>query len=69
MRRASRGEIPAIRWGYVREVGGTARFVPLLSRVRRVPALQQVQFDVNLVPYDEFAATRVVARMIPLLEQ
>jgi hypothetical protein len=66
LRRAARGEIPTIRWGYLHEIGGTARYAPLLSRVRRLPTMQCQQFDVNLVPYDELAATRVVARMIPL---
>ena len=66
VRRAARNEIPAIGWGYLQESDGTGRYVPLLSRVRRVPALRSLQFDVNLVPFDEFAATRVLARMIPL---
>jgi hypothetical protein len=68
VRRAARNDIPAIGWGYLQDTDNTCRYVPLLSRVRRIPALRILQFDVNLVPFDEFAATRVVARMIPLKE-
>jgi hypothetical protein len=68
IRRAARGEIPTISWGYLREVGGAARYAPLLTRVRRVPALRAMQFDVNLLPYDDLAATRVTSRMLPLSE-
>ena len=68
VRRAARNEIPAIGWGYLQETNGPARYVPLLSRARRIPALRSLQFDVNLVPFDEFAATRAIARMIPLSE-
>ena len=66
VRRAARNEIPAIGWGYLQQTDGSTRYVPLLSRARRIPALRSLQFDVNLVPFDEFAATRAVARMIPL---
>lgn len=66
VRRAARKEIPAIGWGYLQETDSSGRYVPLLSRARRVPALRSMQFDVNLVPFDEFAATRVRARMILL---
>jgi TIR domain len=68
LRRAARGVIPTIRWSYLREIGGSARYAPLLSRVRRIPNLESEHFDVNLVPFDEFAATRVLSRMIPLAE-
>jgi hypothetical protein len=66
IRRASGGEIPTIRWGYMREVGGSSRYAPLLSRVRRIPRLGVLQFDVNLLPYNDLAATPVNARMIPV---
>jgi hypothetical protein len=68
LRRATRGEIPTISWGYLREVGGAARYAPLLTRVRRLPALRALQFDVNLLPYDDLAAIRVTSRMLPLSE-
>ncbi len=68
VRRVARNDIPAIGWGYLQNTENSARYVPLLSRARRIPALRSLQFDVNLVPFDEFAATRVLARMIPLRE-
>src|SRR5262249_47773409 len=68
IRRASRGEIPTVRWGYIREMGGSGRYAPLLSRVRRVPGLRSLQFDVNLLPYNDLAVIRVTARMIPVRE-
>jgi hypothetical protein len=66
IRRAAQGEIPAVRWGYVREVRGPARYAPLVTRVRRVPGLGVQQFDVNLLPYNDLAAIPVTARMIPM---
>ncbi len=66
VRRAARNDIPCIGWGYLQDKDNSGRYTPILSRVRRIPALRSLQFDVNLVPFDEFAATRVVARMIPL---
>jgi hypothetical protein len=39
-----------------------------LSRVRRIPGLRSLQFDVNLLPYNDLAATRVTARMISVGE-
>jgi hypothetical protein len=66
VRRAARNDIPCIGWGYLQDKNTSGRYTPILSRVRRIPALRSLQFDVNLVPFDEFAATRVVARMIPL---
>jgi hypothetical protein len=68
LRRAARGEMPTISWGYLREVGGAARYAPLLTRVRRLPALRALQFDVNLLPYDDLAAIRVTSRMLPLAD-
>lgn len=68
LRRAARGEIPTVSWGYMREVGGQARYAPLLTRVRRVPALRALQFDVNLLPYDDLVATKVTSRMLPVSE-
>jgi hypothetical protein len=68
VRRAARNDIPAIGWGYLQDTDNSSRYIPLLSRARRIPALRSIQFDVNLVPFDEFAATRVLARMIPLQE-
>src|SRR5262249_41252669 len=68
IRRAARGEIPPIHWGYMREIGGSARYAPLLIRVRRIPGLRSLQFDVNLLPYNDLAATGVTARMLPITE-
>jgi hypothetical protein len=64
VREAVKGGTPALRWSYVREVGGTDRHVAVLTSVRRVPALKSVQFDVVLLPYDRSIATPVVERMI-----
>jgi hypothetical protein len=68
IRRASRGEIPTIHWGYVREIRGSGRYAPLVTRVRRIPGIQSQQFDVNLLPYNDLAAIRAVTRMIPISE-
>jgi hypothetical protein len=68
IRRASRGEIPTIRWGYVREIDGSGRYAPLVTRVRWVPGMRSQQFDVNLLPYNDLAAIRAVTRMIPISE-
>jgi hypothetical protein len=54
--------------GYVREIGGSGRYAPLVSRVRRVPGLRSLQFDVNLLPHNDLAAIRVTAGMIPVTE-
>jgi hypothetical protein len=66
LRSAARNDIPGTSWGYLQNAEQSPRYVPILSRARRLPALRCVQFDVNLVLFDEFAATRAVARMIPL---
>jgi hypothetical protein len=66
VRRAARNEIPAIGWGYLQSTDGSSRYIALLSRARRIPSMRSTQFDVNLVPFDELAATRVLARMLPL---
>ena len=66
VRSAARNDIPSIGWGYLQDKDNSGRYIPILSRVRRIPALRSLQLDVNLVQFDEFAATRVVARMIPL---
>lgn len=66
LRRAARGGIPPLGWKYLREVSGPARHAPVLSRVRRVPALESELYDINLIPFDELTAVRAVSRMIPL---
>ena len=68
VRRAARSDIPVIGWGYLQDADNGPRHIPLLSRTRHVPSIGSVQFDVNLVRFDEFAATRAVARMIPFNE-
>jgi len=68
VRRAARNDIPVIGWGYLQAADNGPKHIPLLSRTRRLPSIGSVQFDVNLVRFDEFAATRAVARMIPWSE-
>ena len=58
--RAAHGEIPAPLWTQVEEVDGPERYIPILTRVRQVPALDALQFDVSLLPFE---AVRVVAAM------
>jgi hypothetical protein len=64
VREASTGGIPGLRWAYLRELGGNDRYAPVLSRVRRVPALKSVQFDIHLLPYDRLMATSARERMV-----
>jgi hypothetical protein len=65
---AAQSNIPQLNWNCIREVTGLRQYVPVLSRVRPLPATRRVQFDVQLLPYDEFAATPVTSRMIPRAE-
>jgi hypothetical protein len=64
IREATKGGTPPLRWSYLRELSGNDRYAAVLTRVRRVPALKSVQFDVNLLPYDRSIATPVIERMI-----
>jgi hypothetical protein len=50
--RATHGEIPVPRWTQLEEVDGPERFTPVLTRVRQVPALDALQFDVSLLPFE-----------------
>jgi len=58
-----RNNLPALGWGLLED--GQARYVPVVTRTRRLPAQSLRTFDVNLLRFDEFAATRAVSRMIP----
>jgi len=50
--RAAHCEIPAPHWTRLEEIDGSERYTPLLTRVRQVPALDALQFDINFVPFD-----------------
>lgn len=50
--RAAHCEVPAPGWTRLEETEGTESYTPVLTRVRQVPALDALQFDVNLVPFE-----------------
>lgn len=64
---AGRG-FPIIRWTPVRQIGGDAEFTPVLSRIRRVPFSEVVQFDLYFYNLSDPRAVPVTSRMIPIGE-
>lgn len=56
--RAAHREIPVPRWTQLAETDGLEGYTPVLTRVRQVPALDTLQFDVSLVPFE---AAKVLA--------
>ncbi len=50
--RAAHGKTPALLWTQLEEADGHERYTPVLTRWRHVPALDAMQFDVSLVPFD-----------------
>lgn len=50
--RAATGELAVPRWARLKEVDGNAYYGPILTRVRKVPARDVLEFDVSLVPLD-----------------
>ncbi len=50
--RAAHCEIPAPLWTHVEEVDGPERYLPVLTRVRQLPALDALQFDISLMPLE-----------------
>ncbi|PWB54539.1 MAG: hypothetical protein C3F18_06670 [Nitrosomonadales bacterium] len=50
--RAAHGKIPALLWSQLEEADGPEHYTPMLTRWRQVPALDVLQFDVSLVPFE-----------------
>jgi len=61
---ALRGEVTHVQWAYLRAVNAATRYVPVLSRARRLPSRDLMTFDVILFPYDSLTATPVQSRML-----
>lgn len=50
--RAARGKTPTPHWTQLEEADGPEHYTPVLTRWRQVPALDALQFDVSLVPFE-----------------
>jgi hypothetical protein len=46
-------KIPTLHWRQIEEADGLQRFAPVVTRVRKVPTRERLEFDVTLIPFDE----------------
>lgn len=64
---AARG-FPVIRWTSIREVGGDSDYTPVLSRIKPMPYVGSVQFDIYFYNLSDPRAVPVTSKMIPVGE-
>jgi CBS domain len=63
--RAAQWELPTIRWAAMPALGDGHLHAPVVTRVRKIPALGTLQFDVYFYPFNLMDATPVQSRMVP----
>lgn len=61
--RAAQGQLPALRWTALASVRDGRQYVPVLARVRKIPASALLQFDVYFYPFSLADATPVHGAM------
>jgi hypothetical protein len=62
--RAAQGQFPVLKWTPMSAVGDRGLHVPVLTRVRKVPSISCMQFDVYFYPFNVLEATPVPTRMV-----
>ncbi len=62
--RAAQWQFPVLRWTPMTAVGDRGLYAPVVTRVRKVPSLFSMQFDVYFYPFNLLEATPVSARMV-----
>ena len=63
--RAAQWQFPALRWAALPAVNDGHLVAPVVTRVRKIPALGNLQFDVYFYPFNLMDATPVRGRMVP----
>jgi hypothetical protein len=61
---AAQGQFPTLRWTVFQKVGETKMYAPVLTRVRKVPSISCMQFDVYFYPFRLLEATPGTSRMV-----
>jgi hypothetical protein len=62
--RAAQWQFPVLKWTPMSAVGDRGLHAPVLTRVRKVPSISCVQFDVYFCPFNLLEATPVSTRMV-----
>jgi hypothetical protein len=66
--RAAQGQFPILKWTAMAAVDDGRLHAPVVTRVRKIPALANLQFDVYFYPFDLLDATPIHSRMVPRAE-
>jgi hypothetical protein len=62
--RAAQWQFPALRWTPMSAVDDRGLYAPVLTRVRKVPSILCMQFDVYFYPFNLLEATPASTRMV-----
>jgi len=62
--RAAQWQFPALRWTAMPTVSDSRLYAPVLTRVRKIPALASYKFDVYFYPFNLLDATPIQSRMV-----
>jgi TIR domain len=62
--RAAQWQVPVLKWTPMLAVGDRGLHAPVLARVRKVPSISAMQFDVYFYPFNVLEATPVSTRMV-----
>ena len=62
--RAAQWQFPVLKWTPMSAVGDRGLHAPVLTRVRKVPSISCMQFDVYFYPFNLLEATPVSTRMV-----
>jgi hypothetical protein len=62
--RAAQEQLPVLKWTPMSAVGDRGLHAPVLTRVRKVPSLSCMQFDVYFYPFNVLEATPASTRMV-----
>lgn len=65
IRASARRGFPVIQWTPLREVGGETEFTPVLSRVKRLPFVGSMEFDILFYNLSDPQAVPVASKMAP----
>jgi hypothetical protein len=61
---AAQGQFPALKWTPMPAVRDGRLHAPVLTRVRKIPSMNSLQFDVYFYPFNLMSATPVQSRMV-----
>jgi len=63
--RAAQWQFPTLKWAAMPAVGDGRLHAAVVTRVRKIPTLGSLQFDVYFYPFNLLDATPVQSRMVP----